>query len=162
MKKTKYILGIIFNILFYPALIIHELSNLLVCLLLFRIPEYISIRFSLKNPIRGYINLKDSDSKNRFIFSLIALAPLFELVATYLLSLSYQGFQYLFLYQMITIQYSLPSAHDFNVVLESIKIERRFSDMLFINKVLYWLFPDYWDSIEAEMMEKYINSFDEN
>lgn len=143
-NRIRIVVGVVANIIWLPALIIHEISHLIVILLLFRLPKGLILKFRLKQPNYGEILLYEKDANNKLVYSLIALGPLFELVAVIIAAQFSSFFYYIMIYQLLTINYSFPSTHDLNIVLRSLNSCRRFSDSFFTDKILKHLFPNYY------------------
>ncbi len=140
------ILRIVLTIFWYPALIIHELSHVIMMLLFFKIPDSIEFRFPLKfnKPLTGavYIDLKKFKIPS-FSYFIISLAPLFSFVLCIVFSIFLPCFNYLVVYQILAFNYILPSNSDLNDGLAYFGVKHKFIDYTHEKFFIDWLYPEW-------------------
>ena len=157
MKSIKIILRITLTLIWYPALIIHELSHAVIAILFFQKPTSISFVFPRRfdKPLSGAVFFSEEQSEPNFSNFMICLAPFFSLIFSIVLSFFFPFFTKVFIYQLLAFHYTLPSNSDLNSGLPFLGIKNKFTDYKFEKKLTIWLYT------ECTEENKKLNEFNE-
>jgi len=139
--KARKILRIVFTIFWTPALIFHEFSHYAAYLMFFKIPDDIKLTISFNKPLSGIV-YKKKPFKNKYIKTVISLAPLLFYLIFIVLAFFIPYFWPLPLYLTLAFMHTLPSNGDVNAVLSLFEIDRTAGDYRNREIITRYLFPE--------------------
>jgi len=105
---------IIYNIFKIPALILHELSHLVMMFLTLNILYLKKIEISKNKNFTYDVLIKSSKPRFFIIEIIISMSPFLNFLITIILMINNIHFIFLLLYLLLTLKISIPSKRDFN------------------------------------------------